>query len=214
MLCPDLPLLDISSRAVREKISGEGPSGGSWRRRWKVHRGPRPVPRRRRGIAGHHHAGNTDPMRPAGPGQERPGRPGAGRAGARRLHRLIPDLLREAPTARSPRCGAHRGNPQKRTRVRPLGVEGLREGRWALIDYGDIVVHVFLQRAGVLQLRPAVGSGARGARPGRIGMAVRLLFLLSSSILVAFYYISVHERAARPVLTSPPPTRPTWRSTS
>jgi ribosome-associated protein len=28
--------------------------------------------------------------------------------------------------------------------VRPLGLEGIREGRWALLDYGDIVVHVFL----------------------------------------------------------------------
>jgi len=28
--------------------------------------------------------------------------------------------------------------------VLPLGIEGLRDGRWALIDFGDIVVHVFL----------------------------------------------------------------------
>ncbi len=33
---------------------------------------------------------------------------------------------------------------KKEKGVRPMGTEGLREGRWALLDYGDFVVHVFL----------------------------------------------------------------------
>jgi ribosome-associated protein len=27
--------------------------------------------------------------------------------------------------------------------VRPLGEEGRREGRWVLMDYDDVVIHIF-----------------------------------------------------------------------
>lgn len=33
----------------------------------------------------------------------------------------------------------------KKSGALPLGVEGARSGRWSLIDYGDVVVHVFLE---------------------------------------------------------------------
>ena len=29
--------------------------------------------------------------------------------------------------------------------VQPLGLEGMSEGKWVLMDYGDLVIHVFLE---------------------------------------------------------------------
>jgi len=28
---------------------------------------------------------------------------------------------------------------------KPLGTEGVKEGRWALLDYGDVIVHIFTE---------------------------------------------------------------------
>ncbi|HBO84881.1 MAG: ribosome silencing factor [Deltaproteobacteria bacterium GWC2_42_11] len=33
----------------------------------------------------------------------------------------------------------------KKKKVVSIGTEGIREGRWALIDYGDVIVHIFCE---------------------------------------------------------------------
>jgi ribosome-associated protein len=33
----------------------------------------------------------------------------------------------------------------KKKGVRPLGIEGFQEGRWILMDYNDIIIHIFYE---------------------------------------------------------------------
>lgn len=39
----------------------------------------------------------------------------------------------------------HLDGEMARAGVKPLGAEGLQEGHWILLDYNDLVVHIFLQ---------------------------------------------------------------------
>ena len=35
------------------------------------------------------------------------------------------------------------GETLKKSKILPLGIEGERSGRWVLMDYGDVVIHIF-----------------------------------------------------------------------
>jgi ribosome-associated protein len=37
----------------------------------------------------------------------------------------------------------HIGHTLKKTGILPLGIEGERSGSWILMDYGDVVIHIF-----------------------------------------------------------------------
>lgn len=52
-----------------------------------------------------------------------------------------PSERQAAAIARSVDDGLRRGG------IKPLATEGLKQGNWALIDFGDVVVHIFLDSA-------------------------------------------------------------------
>ena len=33
----------------------------------------------------------------------------------------------------------------KKRKIKPLSVEGMREGHWVLLDYGHVIIHVFYE---------------------------------------------------------------------
>ena len=80
----------------------------------------------------------------------------------RRLHGLLRDLLGRRPTARSrPSTTPSTSGSSTTTGCCPRRVEGVAQARWILMDYLDVVVHVFTPEArDVLSPRAAVGRGS------------------------------------------------------
>jgi len=57
---------------------------------------------------------------------------------------LLHPLLQRVPASRAG-PGPTSGGSLAQAGVKPLGVEGLEEGQWVLMDYNTVVVHIFLQ---------------------------------------------------------------------
>jgi ribosome-associated protein len=43
------------------------------------------------------------------------------------------------------RTAQHIEETLKAQDIRPIGVEGTTEGRWVLMDYGDVIIHIFIE---------------------------------------------------------------------
>ncbi len=61
----------------------------------------------------------------------------------------------------------------ERGRIKPIGREGADEGKWILLDYGDLVIHVFQPRErGFYRLEKLWGDAPKLALPPEIVNAV------------------------------------------
>jgi ribosome-associated protein len=48
--------------------------------------------------------------------------------------------------------------------LRPMGVEGQREGQWVLMDYGDVIIHIFYEPVRVFYDLESLWSEAQKVR--------------------------------------------------
>ncbi len=56
-------------------------------------------------------------------------------------------MIMTAGSDRHARALADHMQRELRSTARPFGVEGYQQGQWILLDYGDVIVHIFQQDA-------------------------------------------------------------------
>jgi len=59
----------------------------------------------------------------------------------------------------------------KKQGVSPLGIEGLQEGRWVLMDYNDIIIHIFYEPTRIYYDLEGLWSDVPRLEPATIGSA-------------------------------------------
>jgi ribosome-associated protein len=50
--------------------------------------------------------------------------------------------------------------------IKPLGIEGLREGHWVLMDYGDVLIHIFYEPVRIFYDLEGLWSDAKTVKLG------------------------------------------------
>ena len=147
----DMPRLDLSSSAIRASRA-RGAVDPLPRARRGGPRGDRARPVPARGGEARRMSLTPERLRRgrrrAGPGQEGGGRRRPRPARRGRLHGLVRHLASGGSDrqAKAIHDGIHEGL-KKQHGLLPRRVEGLREARWILMDYLDVVVHVFTPEA-------------------------------------------------------------------
>jgi ribosome-associated protein len=71
------------------------------------------------------------------------------------------------------RTAEHIEEALSKEKIRPLGKEGVSEGRWVLMDYGDVVIHIFQEPIRLFYDLEGIWSDAPRTRYDEKGEAIR-----------------------------------------
>ena len=92
---------------------------------------------------------------------------------------------------------------EKQLGDRRLGIEGYEESRWILLDYGDVVIHLFEPETRAYYAMEELWAGRSGCRSSR-ATPRRVARRRGSTRCSRLPSIACHEHSARPERAFPP----------